>query len=128
LTEETLLGRTNPINNTDIAVFTLNTSRDFGEQICAHLHLALSADEERDFEDGEHKIRPLVNVRDKDVFVIQSLHGDAFQTVNDKLCRMLFFRDLCASFRRRVTLSRTAVRRGALHASRLDLKERSALR
>jgi len=32
-----------------------------------------------------------VSVRDKDVFVVQSLHGDAFQTVNDKLCRMLFF-------------------------------------
>ena len=40
---------------------------------------------------GEHKARPLVNVRAKDVFVIQSLYGDGRQSVNDKLCRFLFF-------------------------------------
>jgi ribose-phosphate pyrophosphokinase len=60
-----------------------------------------SAHEEREFEDGEHKARPLVNVRGRDVFVIQSLHEDATQTVNDKLCRLLFFlgalRDASAS-------------------------------
>jgi ribose-phosphate pyrophosphokinase len=30
-------------------------------------------------------------VRGKDVFVVQSLHGDAAHSVNDKLCRLLFF-------------------------------------
>jgi ribose-phosphate pyrophosphokinase len=33
----------------------------------------------------------LVNVRGKDVFVIQSLYADSRQSVNDKLCRLLFF-------------------------------------
>jgi ribose-phosphate pyrophosphokinase len=74
-----------------LAVFALNSSRDFGEKVCAHLSVCLSAHEEREFEDGEHKSRPLVNVRGKDVFVIQSLYGDSRQSVNDKLCRLLFF-------------------------------------
>jgi ribose-phosphate pyrophosphokinase len=77
--------------NREIVIFALNASRDFGEKICAHLHTSLAAHEEREFEDGEHKTRPLVNVRGKDVFVVQSLYGDAQQSVNDKLCRMLFF-------------------------------------
>lgn len=47
--------------------------------------------EEREFEDGEHKARSLVNVRGRNVFVIASLYGDAHQSVNDKLCRLLFF-------------------------------------
>ncbi|MDX2032719.1 MAG: ribose-phosphate pyrophosphokinase [Blastocatellia bacterium] len=79
------------MNSSDIAIFTLNASRDFGDRISAHIGIALSAHEEREFEDGEHKARPLVNVRGKDVFVIQSLYGDSEQSVNDKLCRLLFF-------------------------------------
>ncbi len=74
-----------------IAVFALNSSKDFGEKVSAHIGLSLSAHEEREFEDGEHKARPLVSVRGKDVFVIQSLYGDDEQSVNDKLCRFLFF-------------------------------------
>jgi ribose-phosphate pyrophosphokinase len=74
-----------------LSVFALNSSRDFGEKVCAHLGIPLSAHEEREFEDGEHKARPLVNVRGKDVFVIQSLYSDSKQSVNDKLCRFLFF-------------------------------------
>lgn len=44
-----------------------------------------------DVEDGEHKSRPLVSVRDRDVYVIQSLYAEPGETVNDKLCRLLFF-------------------------------------
>ena len=80
-----------------IAVFAPNTSRDFGEKVCAHLGMSLSAHEEREFEDGEHKAQPLVNVRGKDVFVIQSLYGDGQQSVNDKLCRFLFSWARCAT-------------------------------
>jgi ribose-phosphate pyrophosphokinase len=72
-------------------VFALNASRDFAERVCAYLGLALSAHEEREFEDGEHKSRAVVSVRGKDVFVIHSLYGDAEQSPNDKLCRLLFF-------------------------------------
>ena len=53
--------------------------------------ISLSACEERDFEDGEHKSRPLVNIRNKDVYIIHSLYGDTKQSVNDKLVRLLFF-------------------------------------
>jgi ribose-phosphate pyrophosphokinase len=74
-----------------LSVFALNASRDFGEKVCAHLGISLSPHEEREFEDGEHKARSLVNVRGKDVFVIQSLYSDSRQSVNDKLCRFLFF-------------------------------------
>jgi len=79
------------MNQGEIAIFALNSSRDFGEKVCAGLGIPLSAHEEREFEDGEHKARPLVSVRGRDVFVIQSLYGDPQQSVNDKLCRLLFF-------------------------------------
>jgi ribose-phosphate pyrophosphokinase len=75
----------------EIAIFAPGPNRDFGERVGAHLGVSLSAHEEREFEDGEHKMRPLVNVRGKDVFVIQSLYGDGRWSVNDKLCRLLFF-------------------------------------
>lgn len=75
----------------DLALFALNTSRDFGEKLSTYLDVPLRAHEERDFEDGEHKTRPLVSVRGQDVFVIQSLYGDDRHSVNDKLCRLLFF-------------------------------------
>jgi ribose-phosphate pyrophosphokinase len=79
------------MNHREIAIFAPGPGREFGEKVSAHLGIPLSAHEEREFEDGEHKIRPLVNVRGKDVFVIQSLYGDNRQSVNDKLCRLLFF-------------------------------------
>lgn len=72
-------------------VFALNASREFGERVARHLGNDLAEHEERKFEDGEHKARPLVNVRGKDVFVFQSLYSDDGQSVNDKLCRLLFF-------------------------------------
>lgn len=75
----------------EIAIFAPEASREFGERVSAGLGLGLSAHEEREFEDGEHKMRPLISVRGRDVFVIQSLYADSRQSVNDKLCRMLFF-------------------------------------
>ena len=72
-------------------IFALNASRDFGEAVAAALGTRLGTHEEREFEDGEHKSRALVNVRNRDVFVIQSLYADAQQSVNDKLVRLLFF-------------------------------------
>ena len=83
--------RLSAMNPDKIALFALNTSRHFGEQVCAHLGLTLSEHEEREFEDKEHKSRPLTEVRNKDVFVIQSLYADQEQSANDKLTRLLFF-------------------------------------
>ncbi|HAD08627.1 MAG TPA: ribose-phosphate pyrophosphokinase [Porticoccaceae bacterium] len=75
----------------ELKVFALNTSREFAEPIARALGTELADHEEREFEDGEHKSRPLENVRGRDVFVIQSLYGESEQSVNDKLVRLLFF-------------------------------------
>ena len=75
----------------DACLFALNSSRDFGASVSRHLGTPLAEHEERGFVDGEHKSRPLVNVRGKNVFVIHSLYGDRQQSVNDKFCRLLFF-------------------------------------
>ena len=75
----------------EITLFSLNTSRTLGKGIANQLEIALSPHEERDFEDGEHKARALPNVRGQDVYVIQSLYGEPGASVNDKLCRLLFF-------------------------------------
>lgn len=72
-------------------IFALNSSRIFGERVAASLGIQLSEHEEREFEDGEHKARPLVSVRGRDVYVIQSLYSDRNDSVNDKICRLLFF-------------------------------------
>ena len=79
------------MNPSDLCLFALNASADFGEAVAHHLGIPLTPHEEREFEDGEHKTRPLVNVRRQDTFVVQSLYGDDSQSVNDKLCRLLFF-------------------------------------
>lgn len=71
-------------------VFAIGASADFGQAVCHHLGVDLAPLEERDFEDGEHKIRPLTGVRNRDVYVIHSLAGDDEQSANDKLCRLLF--------------------------------------
>lgn len=72
-------------------LFALDQTREFGERVAAALGRGLDPHEERTFEDGEHKARPLVSVRGRDVYVIQSLHGGPEQSGNDKLCRLLFF-------------------------------------
>lgn len=72
-------------------LFALEASRAYGEKIAQRLGRPLAAHEERGFEDGEHKARPLINVRGRDVYVVQSLYGEGENSVNDKLCRLLFF-------------------------------------
>ena len=73
------------------ALFALDATRAWGEAVAARLGVALMPHEERSFEDGEHKTRPLEVVRGRDVYVLQSLHGDPGGSANDKLCRLLFF-------------------------------------
>ena len=75
----------------DLLLFTLQTGRPFGERVAAALGIALAPHEERAFEDGEHKARPLASVRGHDVYVVQSLYGDGAMSVDDKLVRLLFF-------------------------------------
>ncbi len=74
-----------------IQLFALKATAELGKNIAASLGQPLAAHEERDFEDGEHKIRPLDSVRGRDVYVVQSLHGGPVENANDKLVRLLFF-------------------------------------
>lgn len=74
-----------------LRLFALSATKELGASMASALGLSLSAHEERDFEDGEHKTRPLDTVSGCDVYVVQSLHGGPAESVNDKLCRLLFF-------------------------------------
>lgn len=78
-----------------LRLFALGADRAFGQGIAQALNLTLADHEERDFEDGEHKARPLLSVRGRDVYVVQSLHSDPAASVNDKLCKLLFFIGAC---------------------------------
>ena len=74
-----------------LSLFGLHGSRDLAERVAGRLDVALAQHEERDFEDGEHKARPLQDVRGHDAYVLHALHGDDHASANDKLCRLLFF-------------------------------------
>ncbi len=89
-----------------LAFFALEGSRDFAQRVADRLGVPLAPHEERGFEDGEHKARPLLSVRGHETFVLHSLHGDDEQSANDKLCRLLFF---CGALRDAGAASVTAV-------------------
>lgn len=72
-------------------IFAPQHSAVLARNVAHSLGLALAPSEEREFEGGEHKMRALAEVRGRDVYVIQSLAGDAHASANDKLCRLLFF-------------------------------------
>jgi ribose-phosphate pyrophosphokinase len=72
-------------------LFALRATDDLGRRIAAALGQPVALHEEWDFDDGEHKARPLANVRGADVYVVQGLHGGPAESANDKLCRLLFF-------------------------------------
>ncbi len=74
-----------------LQLFAMKGSDALGAAIAEVLGCVLSVHEERDFEDGEHKIRPLETVAGSDVYVLHSLHGGPVESPNDKLCRLLFF-------------------------------------
>ena len=75
----------------DLSIFAFTDAQEIANNICKELGIERGKLEERHFEDGEHKCRPLQSVRNQDVFVIQSLYSDESLSVNDKLCRLLFF-------------------------------------
>jgi ribose-phosphate pyrophosphokinase len=72
-------------------LFGLNQTRAFAERLAEQLRTNLAAHEERDFEDGEFKVRPLESVRGEHVIVCQSLAADGEASANDKLVRLLVF-------------------------------------
>lgn len=71
-------------------LFALDGTEVLGERMAGSLGCHLASLEERSFEDGEHKVRPLETVASCDVYVVHSLHGGPVESPNDKLCRLLF--------------------------------------
>jgi ribose-phosphate pyrophosphokinase len=74
-----------------LQIFAMGTTAELGSAVATQLRQPLARIEERDFEDGEHKSRPLDTVSGADVYVVQSLHSGPRDSANDKLCRLLFF-------------------------------------
>jgi ribose-phosphate pyrophosphokinase len=59
--------------------------------LAAELGVALAPHEHRRFEDGEEKLRPLVDPAGEEACVVLGLHGDATDSPHDKLLRLLMF-------------------------------------
>src|SRR5208283_3035878 len=72
-------------------LFALGGSQALAGAVAHRLGVELAPHEERDFEDGEHKIRPLRGVRNQNVYVFADLTSSPGQSVNDKLCKLMFF-------------------------------------
>jgi ribose-phosphate pyrophosphokinase len=72
-------------------LFSLDPDCTLAAALAADLDEPLARHEDRHFEDGEHKYRPLVDPRGRDAYVICSLHGNAQRSPQDKLFHLLMF-------------------------------------
>lgn len=73
-------------------LFSLEAVDDsLARALAAALGAPIAAHEERRFVDGECKLRPLVDVRGVDAFVLLGLHGGPIDSPHDKLWRLLAF-------------------------------------
>lgn len=72
-------------------IFSLDADKSFAGALAADLDESLAKHEDRAFEDGEHKLRPLVAPRGDDCYVVASLHGDMQASPHDKLSALLTF-------------------------------------
>lgn len=72
-------------------IFVLHNLRELGGAVCDTLGIEPAPHEEVDYDEGEHKARPLLTVRGRDVVVLAALSADAAHSANDQLCRLAFF-------------------------------------
>jgi len=75
----------------NLLVFGLDATKEYAAKVAKHLGLELSNKDEKYFEDGEPYLRSMVNVRGRDVFVIQSLYSDENESASDKFVKLLWF-------------------------------------
>ena len=80
-----------PALPSNLRLFAPRFGAALGTRVAQALGTKLSPVEERNFDGGEQKMRPLEDVEGCDVFVVSSLDGDGELSANDKLCRLLFF-------------------------------------
>lgn len=72
------------------AIVSLAVGGDFAERVALALDAPRVAVEERRFEDGEVKVRPLESVRGRPVVLVQSLDGSGDLGVHERICHVLF--------------------------------------
>jgi len=72
-------------------LFSLDPGYPLADAIACGLGVVPAPFEDRGFEDGEHKYRPLVDPRGADVYLLASLHGDPALSPHDRLFRLLVF-------------------------------------
>lgn len=90
-----MIGRAKPDSVATMQIFDLTPHHSLGRDIAHAAGYPVASCEARDFEGGQHKLRPLISVRGQDVYVIATLHATNGISVNDHLVRMLFFIATC---------------------------------
>ena len=74
-------------NLENLAVFALAPSEALGRAVAEDYGLVIAPHELRQFEDGEHKIRPLLSVRGRDVYILCS-DGLSGMVVDTQICQI----------------------------------------
>ncbi len=78
------------ISASEAAFFALRESFDLASSVSRQADVPLAPLEERAFEGGEFKLRPLQSVRDRKTFVLQCLAGTREVPVAERLVKVLF--------------------------------------
>jgi ribose-phosphate pyrophosphokinase len=78
------------MSTTEPLIFSTGASSALAAAIAHGAQLGVAPLEERTFEGGEFKLRPLVSVRGRTVFVVQTLAGTADAPTADRILRLLF--------------------------------------
>jgi ribose-phosphate pyrophosphokinase len=73
-----------------VKLFAPMLSAVLAARIAESLGVRVAASEEREFDGGEHKMRPMEDVAGEHAFVVHSLCGNDQASANDRLCRLLF--------------------------------------
>jgi ribose-phosphate pyrophosphokinase len=72
-------------------IYSLDPACTLAPALAAALDESLAPHEDRAFEDGEHKWRPLTDPRGDDAYLIAGMHGGPLDSPHDKLVRLLMF-------------------------------------
>ncbi len=78
------------LSDSEPLLFAPSESRDLAEAVGRAAGITVAALEERTFEQGEFKLRPLLSVRNRTIVVLQSLAGSADTPTAQRFIRLLF--------------------------------------
>jgi ribose-phosphate pyrophosphokinase len=95
-----------PLLGTFMLLYSLDRESTLALALSRALEEPLAAHEERRFDDGERKWRPLTDPRGQDAYVLASLHGDLDDSPHDKVFRLL---SMCATLHAHAAARVTAV-------------------